>query len=86
MKLIAFTVQTLLKWDVYLSIYNVYRVYVNIVWFINDPGTWNDVSAATRPGARFSMVYGVVENFLYVTTGEGPGKVFYNDVWRYDIT
>ena len=32
------------------------------------------------------MVYGVVENFLYVTTGEGPGKVFYNDVWRYDVT
>ncbi|XP_078331514.1 uncharacterized protein LOC111130385 [Crassostrea virginica] len=49
-------------------------------------GTWNDVSAATRPGARFSMVYGVVGNFLYVTTGEGPGKVFYNDVWRYDVT
>ncbi|XP_062595774.1 uncharacterized protein LOC134257148 [Saccostrea cucullata] len=49
-------------------------------------GTWADKSTTTRPGARFSMVYGVVGNFLYITTGEGPGKLFYNDVWRFDVT
>lgn len=49
-------------------------------------GSWSDESGATRPGARFSMVYGVVGNHMYVTTGEGPGKIFYNDVWRFDVT
>lgn len=60
--------------------------------WIFDPanGSWLDVSdASTAPPARFSLVSGVHAGHsdaaqLWVTTGEGEGRVFFNDAWRWD--
>ncbi len=47
---------------------------------------WNEISSTnTTPPARFSMVYGVSNRYFYIATGEGPNKVFYNDIWRFNL-
>jgi hypothetical protein len=43
------------------------------------------VNPTTAPEARFTMAFGVWSNKMFISTGEGPKKVFYNDVWRWVI-
>lgn len=44
--------------------------------------TWKLLSLALAPENRFTMAFGVWNNQMFISTGEGPGKVFYNDVWK----
>ena len=44
--------------------------------------TWGKPNTAQSPEHRFTMAFGVWDKSMYISTGEGPGKVFYNDVWR----
>jgi hypothetical protein len=62
--------------------------YLNDTWAFNLATlTWQELAtgSATRPPARFSMVYGIdyLRNRLLITTGQGTE--FYNDVWAFDL-
>lgn len=72
---------------------------VSDTWIFNlTSKTWGKVSDTladdntTVPEPRFSMVYGTgnasgdIEESFYISTGEGPSKVFYNDVVRFNLT
>ena len=44
---------------------------------------WTEAANVTEaPEPRFTMAFGVVNDEMVISTGEGPDKVFYNDVWR----
>ena len=47
-------------------------------------GRWREVSGASPP-PRFSSVSGVSSDAFYVTTGEGPNRGFYDDIWKFDL-
>lgn len=57
--------------------------------FTFSDNTWTRLAeGGPAPEPRFSMVWGMDrprDRFL-ITTGEGPGKVHYNDVWAFDLT
>jgi hypothetical protein len=55
----------------------------NDTWYYDfDDKNWIMVNPTTAPEARFTMAFGVWSNKMFISTGEGPKKVFYNDVWR----
>ena len=61
-------------------------VIYNDTWYYDfDKENWSEVPIPTTPGQRpqnrFTMASGVYNGSMYISTGEGPGKVFYNDVW-----
>eukprot|EP01064_Diplonema_japonicum_P028918 TRINITY_DN454_c1_g1_i1.p1 TRINITY_DN454_c1_g1~~TRINITY_DN454_c1_g1_i1.p1 ORF type:complete len:547 (+),score=114.30 TRINITY_DN454_c1_g1_i1:45-1685(+) len=49
----------------------------NVVWTVLE---------VSGPPGRHSMVYASDSQGLVIATGEGPGKVFYSDVWRFSYT
>ncbi|KAK3103739.1 hypothetical protein FSP39_021480 [Pinctada imbricata] len=48
--------------------------------------TWTEITTTPKPAARYSMVYGMSGDYFYITTGEGPNKIFYNDIWRFNMS
>ena len=53
--------------------------------FIFNVGNWRQISTNGAPAARFTIVGGVLGDNFYIATGEGEGKKFFNDIWRFDI-
>ena len=53
-------------------------------WYYDfDTKVWKEVTGlATNPEERFTLAFGVYDGHMYISTGEGPDKVFYNDVWK----
>lgn len=56
-------------------------------WYFDfDDKNWTEVkNSVKKPQPRFTMAFGVYKRSMYIATGEGPGKVFYNDVWRFNF-
>ena len=55
----------------------------NDTWYYDFASNmWGKPPAGQAPEHRFTMAFGVWDKSMYISTGEGPGKVFYNDVWR----
>ncbi len=56
----------------------------NDTWYYDfDTKRWSMVNVTKAPGARFTMAFGVWNDHMFISTGEGPAKVFYDDVWRF---
>ncbi|ESO97512.1 hypothetical protein LOTGIDRAFT_152603 [Lottia gigantea] len=59
---------------------------MNDTWIYDvTSGIWKEVVVTNGPEARFSMVSGFSNGNFYISTGEGANKVFFNDIWRFDI-
>ncbi|XP_041367382.1 uncharacterized protein LOC121381993 [Gigantopelta aegis] len=55
-------------------------------WTFNiTSASWRKVVSTVHPPGRFSSVSGVSNGYFYVTTGEGDGKRFLSDVWRFNL-
>ena len=55
----------------------------NDTWYYSfGSSEWKKATPTKAPEHRFTMAFGVWNNSMYISTGEGPGKVFYNDVWK----
>ena len=48
-------------------------------------GNWTKLELTRSPQARFGFVSGVKDSNFYIATGEGLNRVFFNDIWRFDI-
>lgn len=46
---------------------------------------WNDVTAVKRPEKRFSFVYGISGDYLYISTGQEVGAILYDDIWKFNL-
>lgn len=62
----------------------------NDLWLFNlTSQTWRKANVTTAPAARFSMVYGMDQTAgrdrFIISTGEGQGKKFFNDIWAFDL-
>eukprot|EP00117_Sycon_ciliatum_P029084 scpid63705/ scgid0791/ Putative ferric-chelate reductase 1 homolog len=65
----------------------------NDLWSLNlTSATWNRLGDAItpQPPARFSMLSGVYtqgpDTLFVISTGQGSGRVFFNDIWAYSVT
>eukprot|EP00117_Sycon_ciliatum_P039017 scpid59324/ scgid28898/ Nitrile-specifier protein 2 len=65
---------------------------MNDLWrFDLSTNSWTEVNPTTsaRPPVRFSMISGFYtqgpDGLFVISTGEGSGKVFYNDIWAYNV-
>ena len=48
---------------------------------------WSEINTtSSRPQSRFSFVYGISGDAFYISTGEGPGKALYDDVWKFTLS
>jgi hypothetical protein len=54
--------------------------------FLLSSSSWSAVSTVARPQARKSMVFGLSDNTLFICSGEGAGRTFFNDVWALDFS
>lgn len=59
------------------------KMIYNDIWYYDfKKHKWGMVNTTIAPEKRFTMAFGVWNRTMLISTGEGPGKVFYNDVWR----
>ena len=55
----------------------------NDTWYYRfDTHEWKKATPRKAPEHWFTMAFGIWNNVMYISTGEGPGKVFYIDVWK----
>lgn len=48
--------------------------------------TWRKLSTLISPEKRFSFVYGISGDAMYISTGQDVGSILYNDIWRFNLT
>ena len=62
------------------------RTYIHTIGVFLASDSWRLLSANSSPPARFASVSGSTDGYFYVSTGEGAGGEFIDDIWKLSYT